>query len=306
MNWFVIALIGPFLYAITNHIDKILLEKFFKDGGVGTLILFSSLLSVVALPVVLIAEPTVLMVDIKSLILLITVGALSLAVLWCYLTALKDDEASVVIVFYQTMPVIALVLGYFILDEMLSKMQLIAMTIIILGTSITSFEIDNENKFKLRKKTILYMSAASFFWALAEVVFKYAAIEVTVWRAIFWEHLALTFFGILIFALIPRYRRSFLLALKSNSKPILGWNFVNEVIYIIGGIIVSFALMLAPVSLILLGDSFQPIFVFSIGIMITIFFPKLVAENIEAKNLWQKLIAIIITGIGTYLLLTST
>jgi len=65
MNWFVIALIGPFLYAITNHIDKILLEKFFKDGGVGTLILFSSLLSVVALPVVLIAEPTVLMVDIK-------------------------------------------------------------------------------------------------------------------------------------------------------------------------------------------------------------------------------------------------
>lgn len=304
MHWFVMALIGPFFYALTNHIDKILLDKYFKNGGVGTLILFSSLLSVLVLPFILIVEPTALLVDIKSLLLLISVGALSLAVLWCYLTALSEDEASIVIVFYQLMPVIALGLGYFILGEVLSKMQIIAMSIIILGASIISFEIDNDNKFKLRKNTIIYMSAASFFWALAEVIFKYAAIEVTVWRAVFWEHLSLVLFGIIIFGLIPKYRNSFILALKTNSKPILGWNLVNEVLYMIGGIVVSFALMLAPVSLILLGDSFQPIFVFVIGVALTLLFPKLVAENIEAKYLWQKLMAIAITGIGTYLLLT--
>ena len=43
MTWFFIALIGPFMYALTNHIDKILLEKYFKNNGVGTIILFSSI-----------------------------------------------------------------------------------------------------------------------------------------------------------------------------------------------------------------------------------------------------------------------
>ena len=43
MQWFFIALIGPLMYALTNHIDKILLEKYFKNGGIGTILLFNSL-----------------------------------------------------------------------------------------------------------------------------------------------------------------------------------------------------------------------------------------------------------------------
>ena len=306
MHWFFIALIGPFLYSVTNHIDKILLEKYFKSSGVGTLILISSLLSIVALPFIFLMDPTVLDVDRFSIGILSIIGVLNVLVLWCYLTALKDDEASIIIVFYQLMPVMALVLGYFILGEVLSRFQLISMAIIILGTSLIAFEVDDDNKFKLRTKTIYYMTAASFFWALEAVLFKFVALEINLWRAVFWENLALVVIGILIFWLVPTYRKSFLRALRINSKPVLGWNFVNEVIYMIGNIVVSFATLLAPVALILLGDSFQPIFVFIIGVAMTIFFPKLVAENIEAKHLWQKLIAILITGIGTYLLIASS
>jgi drug/metabolite transporter (DMT)-like permease len=302
MHWFVLALIGPFLYAITNHIDKILLEKYFKGGGVGTLILFSSLLSIVALPFIFLADPTVLNVDAYNLFILAIIGILNVAVLWCYLTALKGDEASIIIVFYQLMPVIALILAYFILGEVLTKMQLIAMAIILLGTSIIAFEVDSDNKFKLRKQTIYYMTGASFFWALSEVLFKYVALEVTIWRTLFWEHIVLFIIGLLIFSFAPFYRKSFMSALKLNSRPVLGWNFANEVIYMIGNTIVSYAILLAPVSLVLLGDSFQPIFVFAIGIGITLFLPKLVAENIEAKNIMQKVFALIVTGIGTYIL----
>jgi len=41
MTWFLIALVGPFLYALTNHIDKILLEKYFKKSGIGNIQLFN-------------------------------------------------------------------------------------------------------------------------------------------------------------------------------------------------------------------------------------------------------------------------
>lgn len=303
MSWFLIALIAPFLYALTNHIDKILLEKYFKESGVGTLLLFSSLLSALALPFLFFIDPTVLQVSAFNIFVLAIVGILNVLVLWCYLLALKDEEASVAIVFYQLVPVFGYLLGFLILKEQLTQLQLIAMGIIIFGTSIISFEIDAENKFKLRKNTIFLMLGAAFFWGLESVIFKAVALEETLWRSLFWEHLMLAVVGVGIFIFIGTYRTHFLHAIKHNSRGILGLNVLNETLYMFGNISISFAYLLAPVALVLLTESYQPLFVFAIGIILTLFFPKIAVEKIRAMHLWQKGIAICITGIGTYLLI---
>lgn len=304
MSWFFIAIIGPFLYSITNHIDKVLLEKHFKESGVGTLILFTSLLSGVAIPFIYFWHPDVFNVGFLNMIILIAVGILNMLVVWFYLLALRDDEASIVIVFYQLIPIIGLVLGYFILGEVLTKLQLIAMAIIIFGTTIIAFEIDDDNNFKLRRKTIYLMTAASFCWALESVIFKFAALEESLWPALFWEHVVMTTIGVLIFIFAKSYRKNFMKALEGNSQAILSLNFTNEAIYMVGNVVTAYAYLLAPIALILLTESFQPIFVFMIGIFMTIFFPQITAEKIQLKDLAQKAIAIIITGYGTYLLLT--
>lgn len=306
MTWFLIALIGPLLYAVTNHIDKILLEKYFKEGGVGTLLIFSGVLSALALPFLFIADPTALTVSAANIAVLALVGVLNVAVVWFYLLALKDEEASVTVVFYQLVPVIGVILGYVFLDEVLTQMQLIAMAIVIFGTSIVAFEIDADNKFRLRRNTIFFMSLAAFCWALESVIFKVVALEENVVRSLFWEHLMLTLVGVLIFLFIRSYRGHFLEAVRVNTRGILGLNVANETIYMVGNIVTGFAYMLAPIGLILLGESYQPLFALGIGIFLTLFFPKITAEKIEAKHLWPKLFAIIITGIGTYLLLVST
>lgn len=303
MTWFFIALIGPFLYALTNHIDKVLLEKYFKESGVGTLLLFSSLLSALALPFLFLADTTAFSVGAMNILALALVGVLNIAVLWCYLMALKDEEASVAVVFYQLVPVFGYVLGYLVLNETLTSMQLVAMAIVILGTAIISFEIDAENRFRLRGATIPLMLGAAFFWALESVVFKAVALEEALWRSLFWEHLMLTLFGIGIFLFVRSYRTHFLSALRENSRGILSLNVANESLYMLGNIAFSIAYLLAPVALVLLTESYQPLFVFAIGIVLTLFFPKLTNEKIGAKHLWQKGIAIVLTGLGTYLLL---
>jgi len=306
MSWFFVTLLAPFLYALTNHIDKLLLGKYFKRGGVGTLILFSSLLSSLALPFLFLGDPLAFTVGLKNIFVLASVGLLNILVIWFYLLALKDEEASVAIVFYQLVPVLGLILGYFILGEVITKMQLITMAIIILGTTIISFEIDLDNNFRLRHKTIALMVSASFFWALGSVIFKAVALEENVWRSLFWEHVMLTLVGILVFIFVRSYRTHFLSAIRENSKAVISLNFLNETLYMFGNLVFAFAYLLAPISLILLVDSFQPIFVLAIGIFLTIFFPKISAEKIHAKHLWQKLFAIAITGVGTYLLLISS
>lgn len=305
MTWFFVALVGPFFYAICNHIDKILLEKYFKTSGVGTLLLFSSLLSSLALPFLYMADPLALSVGLKSILILSCVGIINILFIFFYLIALNESETSVTIIFYQLVPVFGLILGYFILGETVTRLALFAMTLIILGTTIISFEIDNENNFKLRKKTIVYMLAATFCWALGSVVFKAVALEENVWRSLFWEHVMLTLIGILIFIFGTRYRAHFLDAIKSNSKAIISLNITNELIYMSGNIVFAYAYLLAPIALVLLIDSFQPFFVLIIGIFLTVFFPKLYSEEIDSKHLTQKIVAIVLTFIGTYLLFIS-
>jgi drug/metabolite transporter (DMT)-like permease len=303
MSWFFFALAGPFLYALTNHIDKILLQKYFKHSGVGTLILISSLLSALALPCIYFFDPTVISVGMNSIAVMCLVGVLNALVIWLYLLALRDDEASIVIVFYQLVPVLGAILGYYFLGEILTKGELIAMAIIILGTTIVSFEIDSDNKFKLRKQTVLLMLGASFCWAAGSVVFKAVALDESVLRTLFWENVSLTLIGIAIFTFVKKYRINFVKALRTNSKPILALNLSNEILYITGNFVFGFAYMMAPIGLILLMNSFQPIFVFAIGIFMTLFFPKITVEKIHMYHVMQKGVAILVTGVGVYMLL---
>ena len=99
------------------------------------------------------------------------------------------------------------------------------------------------------------------------------------------------------------YRVSFLSAMRNNSKVVIFLGVANEFLYILGNLAFAFAYMLAPIALVLLTDSFQSIFALIIGIFLTIFLPRVSIEKIQAKYIWPKIIAICITGIGTYLLL---
>lgn len=302
MSWFFLALIGPFLYAVTNFIDKVLLEKYFKQGGVGTLLIFSALLSSLALPFLFLFDPTVLQVSLMNMLILALVGILNFMILFFYLKALEGEEVSITVIFYQLVPVFAFGLGYLILGETLTTLQIIAMSIIILGTSIISFEVDSENGFTLRHRTVLYMLAASFCWALGSVIFKAVALEENVVRSLFWEHLMLTIIGIGLLAFVRSYRTHFMAAIRSNSRAIISLNFLNETIFMLANAVFAFAYLLAPIALVLLAESYQPLFALMIGVVMTLFFPKIISEKIHLKNLWQKAFAIILTGIGTYLL----
>lgn len=305
MTWFLLALVGPFLYAVTNYIDKILLEKYFKSGGVGTLLIFSAVLSALAIPFLFIADPSSIDISPVHAGVLALVGVLHVLVLFFYLKALQTEEVSVAIVFYQLVPVFAFALGFIILGEVLTQLQAIAMALVVFGASIVSFEVDTDNKFRLRTNTIFYMVAASLCWALGEVLFKAVALEENVVRSLFWEHIMLAVIGIALFLFIRSYRTHFIAAVRENSRGILSLNVLNEVLYMIGNIVVAFAYMLAPVALVLLGTSYQPLFTLIIGIFLTLCFPLLLKEQIHVKHLTQKVLAIAITGIGTYLLLAS-
>ncbi len=53
MNWILIASIAPILWAITNYIDKHLISKYLKGEGIGALMIFSSAIGIILIPIIL-------------------------------------------------------------------------------------------------------------------------------------------------------------------------------------------------------------------------------------------------------------
>jgi drug/metabolite transporter (DMT)-like permease len=249
-------------------------------------------------------DPNVLAVSHSNMLVLVGVSLLDVVLMWAYLKAMESDEPTVVVVFYQLVPVLGPIFGYLILGETVSMKQLGAMAVTIIGTAIVAFEL-NEDGIKLKKETIKYMLIACACWALESTIFKKVALEENVWRSAFWEHLALGVVGIGIFVFMPKYRQGFLRQFKKNSRTVVGLNAINEMLFMTGNMAMAFAALMAPIALVLFTNAYQPIFVMAIGIILAVFFPKFATEKVKGRHLVQKLIAIAITGFGTYLLLSS-
>ncbi len=305
VSWFLPALAGPLLYALTNHIDKHLLTRHFRQDGVVVLLLYSALLSAMVLPFVCWMSPDVLAVDARNVLILAGVAVIDVVLLWAYLNAMNTDEPTVVIVFYQLVPVLGLLFGYALLGETITGKESLAMLAIIAGASLVSFETTAERKVKFKLRTAGFMLLACTCWALETTVFKKVALEENLWRSFFWEHLILAVAGLALFTLAPRYRRRFLAGFREHSAAALSLNVLNEGLYITGNLAVAYAALLAPVALILLMNAFQPFFVLLIGLLLAWMFPKLATEHHDKRHLWHKLAAIAITGAGTYVLLKA-
>ncbi len=304
--WFVLAVVAPLLWSVCNHIDKHLLSKYFQgDEGVGTLMVVSALAGVVALPFLYLADPAVLEVGKGNISIIASTATLDVITLWAYLKAMQKDSASNVIIWYQTVPVLGILSGFIFLGETLSGAQSVAMGVILIGTTIVSIE-DARGKLSFKWRPAAFMLLACSCWAAELAIFKVAALEENPWRSLFWKHVIIALLGVAMFTFLPKYRKSFLTAMRDNSVPILGLNLLNEVIFMSGTVLYGLASVLAPVALVLLTETFQGIFVFLIALMLIRFFPAIATEGVESKKaFWKKVGAIAITGVGTYLLLTS-
>ena len=83
MQWFFIALGSVFLWSVVTYLDKFIIERFIKNRGVGSLILFSSLFAGIVIPIIAIINPRVFSVPEMDIFLLSISGILgSLAVIF--------------------------------------------------------------------------------------------------------------------------------------------------------------------------------------------------------------------------------
>ena len=174
--WLLYAFAGPVLWGISTHIDKYLVERYFKHSSTTVLMVFTALIGLLMLPFIWYFVPNVMNLPLPSIAVMAVSGIFYMGSMLFYLQALQIEEASAVAPLFQLSPIFGYALAYVFLGETLTHMQLFGGILVMLGTILLSF--DTSFHFRVIKgRFLLLMLACTFVLALSSVVFKFYAIQ---------------------------------------------------------------------------------------------------------------------------------
>jgi uncharacterized membrane protein len=299
MSWLAFALCGPILWAISVHLDKYLVERYFKDADVIVLLIFTALMGLVLMPIIAALVPGVFQRDLTSIVLMSLSGLFYMTGITFYLRALQGHEASMVAPFFQSSPLFGYILAYLVLGETLTRTQLLGGALIVFGVLSVSIGSGPKRE-RFRWQLAALMLCAGFVLSLSTLIFKAFAIKDEFWATTFWMFAGEALFGI-GFLCIGRYRRQFLHLLRSNGGALIAINASNELINLGGGLANRYALIFAPLAIVQALGSTTTLFVFVIGVLLTLLFPKISRENLSASEFARKGLAAILVVIGVTL-----
>lgn len=301
MSWFYISLLGTSLFAAGNFIDKILISKYFKGGGVGALAIYSAFIGFFLLPLPIFFDLNYFDIPFTDIGIMMASGVVYLVGIIAYLYAMTKDDTSSVVPLFQTIPIFAFILGYFFLNEIISALQFTGILLIILGSMFLSIDLA-EKKIRFKYDVVALMLISSFFIALSNFLFKVGGVDYGFIVTSFWAYMGYAILGVVLFIFLKSYRREFLTSVRENKAFVLGINTLNEVIAIAGKMLQNLATLMAPLALAIAVNGFQPLLVLIYGVLLTIFVPNLIKENVNKKHLAYKFVCIIVLMSGAFMI----
>jgi drug/metabolite transporter (DMT)-like permease len=299
MNSLIYAFFGPILWALSTHIDKYLVERYFKEGSVAVLMVFTAIIGALALPFIWFFQPGVVALDPQSMAVIAISGILYMTAIYFYLQALQTEEASTIAPFFQAAGIFGLILGYFILGEKITPLQIIGVLLIIAGSVLLSLRFGQGAR-RVKMRLVILMLACALAIALSSLIFKFFAVRDEYWTTTFWNFAGQILFGVILM-LIAANRRQFRKMMHENTGAVLSVNGANELINLGGNLGVRYSLIFLPLGIVQAISSTTPFFVLFFGVVLSLFFPKLGREELGISSLTQKIVATSLVFAGVLL-----
>ncbi len=292
MTWILLALLAPLLWAGSNIFDKYALEK--QSRGNYDFLFFSS---IGAFFVTILAFWAFRLDHIGWIALLpIFAGFLIQYSYLFYSFALNREDASYIVPLYITYSVVVLILSP-LFGETVTKLQLVAFAIVFLGAVVLSMERLSLEIFKYRKGALIMIPAIvllSFYTLFVNHSLKMMSFSDVFIYDMFGFSLAA--FSLMI---VPKWRREIVSGIKKATMRKFSLFLFNDTLDMTGHLVFKFALLVAPsASLVAVLGGVQPFYVLVLGLLFTIFLPKIVKENITRDEVIQKVVGATIIVVG--------
>jgi len=290
MLWVTLSILAAIAWAFANIIDKNVLHT----QKPLTIILFANFISIIA-AVIVYFFLGFSKLSALNIIIGLLVGLFYILGIYFYCLAVQGGEVSRVIPLFNMIPLFIMLLAAIFLGEILTPLNYIGSLILISGAIL----ISANKKTKLNIDKIFWLVVlGSLAFAINAVLQKYLLNFADFWTVFSYERIG-AFFALLPLLLI--YYSDFKKFIKGTRKPIVLVS-LSEVFNLIGLLLTTIAFSIGLVSLVKTLSSIQDLFVLFFVIMITTFWPKVLKEKIDKSTIILKVIAIILIGVGVFLI----
>ena len=221
-----------------------------------------------------------------------------------YQRALEIEDSTSIGIFIQFAPILYLILGWFFLCQAFSPLQLVAFAFILSAPLVIIFAARKKSR-HLKIKAVLYALLYVVFYVTSTFIFvKEGTNGISLVSAM---SLVLAGKGIGSLAIIytrPKLRKRFYHVATHSKNKVLKPMIINAFIGVIAHIFYRLALSLAPSAALAsaISDTSEPIFIFFMGILLTLIWPKFGRESLTKKAVLAHLGATVLVVIGVVLM----
>jgi len=292
MLWLYLALGATILWGIGNIFKKFVLEKHIKNPIFYLLFNGVFLIPVYAVIIILFVP---IEISIFSLIAVLN-GFIFYISVYFQTKAFRIEEVSRIIPLGYTEVIFTLILSMIFLKEFFTFDKYIGIFLIFVGAFLISYE----KGVVLRKGAFLVLTS-SFLFGIYMVLSKYILGFMNFMGVYFWT--VMIGFTIIQIPLLIKYKKTFFKKIKSLNKNIF-------LLMIILGLINTLAMMflylpalsLGPASLVSAIDASRSFFVLLFVVILSLFFPNILKENLDKNTIILKIISSILIISGVFLI----
>jgi drug/metabolite transporter (DMT)-like permease len=295
MNWIFLSLLAPLFWASSNFIDKYILGKY--TIGILDFVFFSTITSWIFFATIFffVGKPEL---NIFSLIP-ITTGMMLVYSYGFYGKALEQGDTSSLVILFKLIPVITAILAFAFLGQTLSSNELLGFIIVLFGATIISYERGKG----IFIKGFAMILIAILIWSLMTLLIDYGLTKMPFWHYIMLDNLGSMIAGLTMF-IIPSIRKQVVKGIRTARAGKYLWISWNNVLDFLGQMTIKKALSIAPsAGLVTVVMQVQSLYAILIGILLTLFIPHIIKEEISTSMLIKKFVGAVIMFIGVYILL---
>lgn len=293
MLWAFLSLLAAFIWASANVIKKHVVSRLIEEPIVP--VIFLGVFGILAGFIVYFVRGFAYLTSFQIFLGILS-GLSYIISMILFLKAMKIEEVSRVVPLLYLHPLFVALLASIFLGEVLTPLKYLGVISFIAGAILISSKGSIDLNFG---KTFWLMIASAFALSTYAVIMKHLLNYADFWTVFSWIR-----FGAvpLLIPIIYFYRFDLLRLWKENKKKAASLITLAESLNLGGIVLITIATSLGFVTLVNTLTSSQPFFVLLLTTFLSIFYPKILQEEVERRAVVKKIIAIALIFLGAVLI----
>lgn len=292
--WITFSILAALLWAIVNIVDKYILTKWVRKPPIPVIILgIVGLIVSIAIYFIYGFSP----LSSFNIFLALVAGVLYILLTVFYFRALKLGEVSRVTPLFYLSPLFILFFATIFLGEIFTPFKYLGIFLLAAGAILISLKNLSKISFS---KSFWWMMLCVITISINQLLTKYL-LNFADYRTIF-AYVRLG--GVIgIIPIVYIYFPELIKSVRKHGKRVVAVISINEVLNLLGVLSITIALSTSYVTLANALSSVQPFFVLLFSVILSLFFPSILKEEISKSIIFLKLFAIILMFVGAILII---